>query len=87
MNENVQNNLTTDKKVFDNIVARLQSENHIPNLKNCIIFINGRTGANNSVVESTQYFWEQYFKKANANLKSYDFDCSNNIIQYLQQRQ
>lgn len=78
---------TSNKKVFDDLIVQLQSENNIPNLKNCIIYVNGRTGANNKVVENTQYFWEQYFKNSNADLKAYDFDCSNNIIQCLQQRQ
>jgi hypothetical protein len=76
----------TNNKQLDNILTKLNSENHIPDLKSCIVFANGRTGVNNKVVETTQYFWEQFFKNANAELKAYDFDCSNSIIQYIQSR-
>lgn len=75
------------KNQLDEILLKQKSENHIPDLKNCIVFVNGRTGATNEIVDNTQYFWVQYFKNANADLKAYDFDCSNSIIQYLQARQ
>lgn len=76
-----------DNKQLDDILTKLKSENRIPDLKSCFVFVNGRTGANNKVVENTQYFWEQFFKNSNANLKAYDFDCSNAIIQFIQTRQ
>lgn len=76
----------TNNKQLDEILDKLKSESHMPDLKNCIVFVNGRTGVNNKVVEYTQYFWEQYFKASNAMLKEYDFDCSNGIIQFIQLR-
>lgn len=78
---------TSDQSGYDKILQKLKDEKHIPELKNVVVFVNGRTGTNNQVVERTQYFWEQYFKNANAELKSYDFDCSNTIIQFIQTRQ
>lgn len=78
---------TADQSGYDKLLQKLKEEKHIPELKNVVVFVNGRTGANNQVVEKTQYFWEQYFINSNAELKAYDFDCSNAIIQFIQTRQ
>ncbi len=91
LNESDEFNLRTlnakNDTQLDDILVKQASENHIPDLKNCIVFVNGRTGASNKVVDNTQYFWTQYFKKSNAGLKAYDYDCSAAITQFIQARQ
>lgn len=74
-------NLTIDK--LKQILVELKNSNRIPNLNNTIVFINGRTGKNNKVIDNVEYFWREYFKETGAILKSYEFDSHYSIIEHL----
>jgi hypothetical protein len=69
-----------------NELARLHSTSRIPDLHGCIVFVNGRTGKNNTQVENIQAFWTRYFKDAGADLVSYDYDSGPQITTYLIKR-
>jgi len=83
---NLRKLCTSDRVIYDQLIRGLEEEKHIPNLRDCVVFVNGRTANTNQGVEMTQYFWECFFNKAHANLCSYDFDSSNDIIRFLNER-
>lgn len=74
-------NSNSDRLKF--FLTELKNSNRIVDLSNVAVFINGRTGSNNKTVENVEQFWKSYFREANANLKSYEFDSHNSIINYL----
>ena len=68
---------------LNNYFTELKNTNRIPNLSNITVFVNGRTGVNNDIVENIEGFWKNYFKETNSNLSSYEFDSHNAMIEYL----
>ncbi len=68
------------------VMDSLRTTNHIPDLRGCTVFVNGRTGKTNAQVDNIQNFWTQYFKSAGANLASYEYDAGPMINSYLSQR-
>ncbi len=66
-----------------NVLARLQASKRVPDLHGCTVFVNGRTGKDNTQVENNQAFWTKYFKSAGAELAAYDYDCGPQITTYL----
>ncbi len=68
------------------VLDSLRATNHIPDLRGCTVFVNGRTGKTNVQVDNIQSFWSQYFKAAGANLASYEYDAGPMINSYLAQR-
>lgn len=74
---------TITKKELDDILKQLKNSNRIPNLEGVTVFINGRTGRDNHLIDNIKYFWENYFKEAKANLYCYEFDCHHSITEYI----
>ncbi len=68
------------------ILDRLNAYHHIPDLRDCLVFVNGRTGKTNAQVESIQNFWAEYFKEAGARLEAYDYDAGPQITTFLGER-
>jgi hypothetical protein len=71
------------KEEIEELIDKLESSGLIADLSGVKVFVNGRTGANNNIVEKVEKFWRLYFKKANANLKNYAFDSHHSIIELL----
>jgi hypothetical protein len=67
-------------------IDKLRAFNRIPDLHECSIFVNGRTGKSNQQVDNIKNFWTQYFKETGATLVAYDYDAGNEINSYLTQR-
>lgn len=76
--------LTNEK--LKQILLELKNSNRIPNLNNTVVFINGRTGKNNEIIDRVEYFWKGYFKETGAILKSYEFDSHYSIIEHLKNK-
>ena len=72
-----------DEKTIDKIITDLKSKNRIPDLTGTKVFVCGRTGKNNAMVDSIHAFWKKYFEESHADLKAYDFDSSKVISDYL----
>jgi hypothetical protein len=70
----------------DSTLANLQTSNRIPNLTDCTVFVNGRTGKTNGQVENVKSFWIRYFKQAHAGLGAYDYDARSQITSFLARR-
>lgn len=68
------------------VLDSLRASNHVPDLRGCTIFVNGRTGKTNVQVDNIQSFWTQYFKATGAHLASYEYDAGPMINSYLAQR-
>lgn len=71
------------KTELTDYLTELKNTNRIPDLSRITVFVNGRTGVNNEVVENIEVFWKDYFHEANSTLQSYEFDSHNAIIEYL----
>lgn len=76
--------LTMDENTINKIIGDLKSKNKIPDLSGTKIFICGRTGKDNKMVEGIQNFWKKYFAEAHAELKVYDYDSSKMISDFMQ---
>lgn len=76
--------MNLDEKTIDKIIADLKAKNKIPDLTGTKIFVCGRTGKNNKMIDGIQNFWKKYFAEAHADLKVYDYDSSNAIANYMQ---
>lgn len=68
------------------VLGKLRAWRRIPDLRGCVVFVNGRTGTSNLQVENIRNFWAQYFKEAGAELSAYDYDSGPQIISFLDQR-
>jgi hypothetical protein len=68
------------------LIQRLRMMNRIPDLRGCRVFVNGRTGTTNLMVDNIKGFWSEYFKEAGVELGAYDYDASPEIAAYLEQR-
>lgn len=68
------------------ILDKLSAYHQIPDLRGCLVFVNGRTGKSNMQVENIQNFWAKYFKEAGATLEAYDYDAGPQITTFLGQR-
>jgi hypothetical protein len=66
-------------------IDKLRAFNRIPNLHECKVFVNGRTGKSNQQVDNIKNFWSQYFKEAGSDLVAYDYDAGHEIDSYLTQ--
>lgn len=71
---------------YDAALDELIENNKIPDLNNCLIFVDGRTGKTNKQVENIRNFWIAFFTKSGGNLISYDYDCRNEIESFMQNR-
>ena len=69
------------------IIKDLRSHNLIPDLRDCKVFVNGRTGKSNLQVEYIRNFWIHYFKETQAELSGYEYDAGKQITSFLSQRQ
>jgi hypothetical protein len=83
---NFNNSLGCSSTEAQEILNILKTKNRIPNLSNCLVFVDGRTGKNNIQIENVKNFWVEYFKCSNAELKYYDFDCGTELNSYLNKR-
>jgi hypothetical protein len=68
------------------LLQRLRAMNRIPDLRGCRVFVNGRTGTTNLMVDNIKGFWSEYFKEAGVDVGAYDYDASPEIASYLDQR-
>ena len=68
------------------MLGKLRAWRRIPDLRGCVVFVNGRTGTSNLQVENIRNFWAQYLKEAGAELSAYDYDSGPQIISFLDQR-
>jgi hypothetical protein len=64
-------------------IDKLRAFNRIPDLSECKIFVNGRTGKTNQQVDNIKNFWSQYFKETKADLIAYDYDTGHEIDSFL----
>ncbi|MFI5251135.1 MAG: hypothetical protein ACHQQQ_01780 [Bacteroidota bacterium] len=72
-----------DSKEASSIINNLVQNKRMPNLKGSKIFVDGRTGHSNRMVENIRSFWSKYFKESHADLIAYDFDIGNQIVSFL----
>jgi hypothetical protein len=72
-----------DDKNINKLITDLKSKNRIPNFADSKIFICGRTGKNNSMIDNIHSFWKKYFEESKADLRIYDYDSSKAIADYL----
>lgn len=75
-----------NKSLYEIALEKLVQNNKIPNLKDCLIFVDGRTGNTNKQVENIKNFWTDFFEKSGANLVSYDYDCRKEIESFMLKR-
>lgn len=68
------------------VLDKLRAWNRIPDLHGSLVFVNGRTGADNEQLENIQNFWTQYFRESGATLEAYDYDSGPQITTFLYQR-
>jgi len=74
-------------KEASRIIKDLRARNLIPDLRDCKVFVNGRTGKSNLQVENIRNFWIQYFKESQAELSAYEYDAGKQITSFLSHRQ
>lgn len=75
--------LAFDEKLVNKTIADLKAQNRIPNLKGTKVFVCGRTGKTNAMIDGIHSFWKRYFAEAHADLKAYDYDSGKVISEYL----
>jgi hypothetical protein len=68
------------------VMGKLRTWRRIPDLRGCVVFVNGRTGTSNLQVENIRGFWTQYFKESGAELSAYDYEAGPQIISFLDRR-
>ncbi len=68
------------------VLDNLRAWHRIPDLRGCVVFVNGRTGTSNAQVENIRKFWLAYFKETGAWLGGYDYDAGPQITAFLSQR-
>ena len=61
-------------------------EGRMPDLGGSAIFVNGRTGKNNTHVQNMETFWRRYLKAANGRLVAFGYDTGNEIEAHLSER-
>lgn len=66
----------------DTVVARLRRTGAIPELKDALVFVTGRTGRNAQQVDGIKAFWVALFREAHADLRAYDFDAGGQLRQF-----
>ncbi|MBN2284985.1 MAG: hypothetical protein JXI43_00955, partial [Tissierellales bacterium] len=50
-----------------------------PDLTNCKVFVNGRTGKTTPQVENIKNFWYRFLYEAKAEISVYDYDASHEL--------
>lgn len=77
---------TPDEKMISKTMADLRANNRLPEFAGTKIFVCGRTGKNNAVIDGIHRFWASYFKETHGDLKVYDYDCSKAVASYISQK-
>ncbi len=79
---------TVPNNDIDKKVEELHDFQAIPNLTGVQVFVYGATASQTGIhadqqIENIQYFWQQYFKNAGAELKAYGYDTQNELQEYV----
>lgn len=75
-----------DESSVNKLIEDLKAKKKIPELKDAKVFICGRTGKDNKMIDGVKNFWTKFFIEAHADLKIYDYDSGNAIRDYMQKR-
>jgi hypothetical protein len=80
-NFNRQQGITTEQTLA--CLEKLKKQQSIPDLSGCNIFVIGATGRTSVQIDNVRYFWQEYFKQANANLHAYGFNVDGRLRKFL----
>lgn len=66
----------------DSVLARIRRAGGMPELKDAVIFVTGRTGRNAQQVDGIKAIWTALFHESHADLRAYDFDSGGQMRQF-----
>lgn len=64
------------------LIADLRRRRKLPDLREVVVFVTGRTGRDARQVDDVHEFWVRYFAAAGADLRAYDYDGGTHLRQF-----